>query len=415
MENKNLWFKAKKHSWGWYPVSWQGWLVFIIYLVLLLDIFLSIDAYSHSVSDTLIAFSLPLIVLSCLFFIICYAKGESLEKGIGKNKFIQSQEILKEIKKAKSILLHCHPSPDPDCVGSALAMKFAIEQLGGKVTVISGDSEIPQAFMHFPGAASIVRKNFFEINYSDFDLFIVLDSGKNGVSRLKEFNLPENLKIINIDHHRTNEGCGTINIIDPSYPANCLILFDLFEDWGIKLNENISSNLFIGSYTDTGGFKYEGVTTKVFEAVAKMVKYIPNIHTLISKMQNTNTPGVIAFQAEAMSHIQVFLNNNFAIASVSNSFIIEKNLKPEEIGTHGVSSFMQTVSAWPLTACAVEVQPNQTKFSFRTSDSQKYDVSRIAQALGGGGHKAAAGLSLPLPIDEAVKKVVDTAKIIYNL
>src|SRR3989344_9571766 len=85
--------------------------------------------------------------------------------------------IFNEIKKANSILLHCHPSPDPDSVGSVLAMKFALESLGKKVTVIQGDSEIPQAFMHFPGAGDIVQKSFDEMDLKEFDLFIILDSG----------------------------------------------------------------------------------------------------------------------------------------------------------------------------------------------------------------------------------------------
>src|SRR5882724_10069578 len=92
--------------------------------------------------------------------------------------------ILAEIKKAKSILLHCHPLPDPDSVGSALAMKFALEQMGKKVTFIRGDSEIPRGFMHFPGAKEIVNKNFSEVDLQEFDLLISLDSGsKNMISQ----------------------------------------------------------------------------------------------------------------------------------------------------------------------------------------------------------------------------------------
>ena len=90
-------------------------------------------------------------------------------------------KILEAIKAARSILLHCHPSPDPDSVGSALAMKFALESMGKKATVIRGDSEIPQAFMHFPGAGDIVAKNFFEVDLAEFDLFIVLDSGSTNM------------------------------------------------------------------------------------------------------------------------------------------------------------------------------------------------------------------------------------------
>jgi nanoRNase/pAp phosphatase (c-di-AMP/oligoRNAs hydrolase) len=80
-------------------------------------------------------------------------------------------KVLEYINNSKSILLHCHPSPDPDSVGSVLAMKFVLESLNKKVTVIKGDSDIPEAFSHFPGFSDIVQKNYFEINKQDFDLF----------------------------------------------------------------------------------------------------------------------------------------------------------------------------------------------------------------------------------------------------
>lgn len=328
---------------------------------------------------------------------------------------ISTEAILAEIKAAKAILLHCHPSPDPDSVGSVLAMKFALEQLGKKVTAIQGDSEIPKAFMHFPGAGEIVNKNFFDIDVNEFDLFIILDSGKGGVSRIKEVVFPESLKVINIDHHRTNPGCGSINIIDPSYPANCLILFDLFKEWNIKLNSDIASNLFIGTYTDTGGFKYEGVSSKTFNAAAELSAYIPSIPLLISKMENSNTPGFISFEAAALGNISVLFGGKLAISSVAYSVIESKKIPASDVSAGGISSFMRSVPEWSIVACAAESQPNIVKLSFRSSDSNKYDVSRLAAELGGGGHKAAAGAVLSMPLEQAIEKVVSTAKIMYNL
>jgi len=72
--------------------------------------------------------------------------------------------ILAEINKAESVLLYCHPSPDPDSVCSALAMKLVLQQLGKKTAIIKGDSEIPEAFMHFPGAKEIIMKSYWEID-----------------------------------------------------------------------------------------------------------------------------------------------------------------------------------------------------------------------------------------------------------
>src|SRR3989344_3353977 len=123
----------------------------------------------------------------------------------------KASQIFDEIKKASSILLHCHPSPDPDSVGSALAMKFALEQLGKKATVIKGDSEIPQAFMHFPGAKEIIAENFFEVDLKEFNLFIILDSAApEQISRFKPIKFPLPIRTIVIDHHRTNPGYADI-------------------------------------------------------------------------------------------------------------------------------------------------------------------------------------------------------------
>jgi uncharacterized membrane protein YhaH (DUF805 family) len=76
---KKLWFKAKNFGWGWYPSSWQGWLIMIIYLVVIIKIFYRIDSTPHSGSDTLVNFVIPFIVSTIVLIIICYKTGEKPE------------------------------------------------------------------------------------------------------------------------------------------------------------------------------------------------------------------------------------------------------------------------------------------------------------------------------------------------
>jgi bifunctional oligoribonuclease and PAP phosphatase NrnA len=330
------------------------------------------------------------------------------------------------IEKAQNILLHCHPSPDPDSVGSALAMKYALEQMGKKATIIGGDSVIPAAFMHFPGAHEIIPKNFFEIDVTSFDLFIVLDGGSLGmISKLAPVVFPPSLKVIVIDHHKTNEGFGDVNLVESNYPANCQVLFDVFKEWNVKLDESIASNLFIGIYTDTGGFKFVGVTSHTLDIASELLKHISNVPQLIAQMQNSNTPGFLVFQGLAFSNIKLFCNKKIAISVVSHHMLTahicpqEKdlciNFSSEDIRTSEISSFMRTVREWKITACAVETDPGVTKFSFRSGTTSEYDVSLLASSLGGGGHKYAAGLTVNKPADEAITLVVATVKELYNL
>lgn len=326
-------------------------------------------------------------------------------------------KILDAIKASKSILLHCHPSPDPDSVGSALAMKFALEGMGKKATVIRGDSEIPEAFMHFPGARDIVPKNFFEVDLKEFDLFIIQDTGSlDRVSRLGEMKIPPSLPTIVIDHHISNVGFGTLaNIVDATYPSTSLILFDLFKIWKVNVTPHMAADLFIGAFTDTGGFRYESVTPAVLSAASELADIYPAFPKLIATMENSRKPEELMSLGLVLSNIKTFLNGRMAIASVSNEELKKHSITDLDGGTRWAVNLLKSVVGWEVCTCCIETKTGNIKVSFSTRDASKYDLTKIAVALGGGGHKAAAGAILTMPLPEAIEKIVSTAKELYNL
>ncbi|MEN9912818.1 MAG: hypothetical protein RLY66_226 [Candidatus Parcubacteria bacterium] len=324
--------------------------------------------------------------------------------------------ILTEIQKAKSILLHCHPSPDPDSVGSALAMKFAVEQLGKKATVIKGDSDIPQAFMHFPGAKDIVMKNFFEIDLSEFDLFLCLDTAALGrVSTAGTVEFPASMTVVDIDHHPTNPGFGAVNLIESSYPATAQILFDLFKEWNINITSDMAANLFMGLYTDTGGFKFTSVTPKSFEIAAQLVTICPGFSGVIAGMENSNTVSDMHFKGLALASLEPVLGGKVGLSAVPYEALKEKGVSDESVSAGSVSSVLRTVGEFDVVGALVEAEPGMVRASFRSKDANKFDVSALAAAFGGGGHRAAAGTLISLPLAEAKQKVVDKIKELYNL
>ncbi len=328
-----------------------------------------------------------------------------------------SLKILEVIKSSNNILLHCHPNPDPDSVGSVLAMKIALEKLGKKVTVIRGDTEIPIAFRHFPKANEIVEKNFFEINKNDFDLFMILDSGsKEMISRKGEVVFGENMRTIVIDHHASNTGFAEINLIDSSYSSNAQLVFDLITSWGVEINHKMAINLFMGMYTDTGGFKYETVTAETYQIASELVKIAPDFHKYMFEMENSNSAEDLKFEGLALSSIKNFLNDNLAISAMSQKDLENAGISTKaRISAHIVSNLLRSVIGWNIGVCIYEIEPGVYKASFRTRDSTKFDVSKLAVALGGGGHKPAAGANIKLPKEQAIKAIVEKAKIIYNL
>ena len=139
----------------------------------------------------------------------------------------ESQLILEEIKKANKILLNCHRGPDSDTVGSALSMAEILRNMGKEIEIIC-PSNIPEDLFFLEGSKDIKKVDFKTFDFSAFDLFIVMDSSTYGmVANSKEIDKP-NTKIIVIDHHHTNEGFGSINLIDSKITSTSELLYKIF-------------------------------------------------------------------------------------------------------------------------------------------------------------------------------------------
>lgn len=321
-------------------------------------------------------------------------------------------EIRAQIETAQSVLLHCHPNPDPDSVGSVLAMREALLHMGKEVTIIRGDSTIPEAFMHFPDAHVILPQNYFETNKDAFDLFVILDCGSlEMISKKGEVTFPSTLRTIVIDHHASNQGYGEINLVATQYPATTEILFDIFKEWNIKITENMALQLYVGLYTDTGGFRYELVTAHSFEMAAELAHIAPGFTNILKRMENNATEGGVTFLSSGLNNREVYAFPNadkgsYVVTCISQEDILELNLTQEDFWNAGfVTNILRSVVGWNVIAILTEQQPGEVKVSLRTRDAVLFDVSKVALFLGGGGHKAASGATIKASIDEAKDKV----------
>lgn len=328
-----------------------------------------------------------------------------------------SKQVFDLIQKSNSILLHCHYSPDPDSLGSTLATKHALESVGKKVTIISGDSKIPEAFMHLPGATDIVKQNYFETDLSQFDLFLILDTGApNMISKKGDIVFPPNLKTVVLDHHDSNKGFADLNIVASQYVSTTELLFDLFSEWGIVLDKNMAVNLYVGLFTDGGGFRYERITSHSFYMAGVLSDIAPDVISYIEKLENSESKKYLDFVECCLRSRKVFNFNDttkgsFVICSVGQDDIKKFDLSEDDYWAGNVVSHMiKSVIGYNVTAMLIEKNPDDMKVSLRTRDSDKFDVSKVALALGGGGHKAASGASMKMPIDEAVEKMAETIK-----
>ncbi len=326
------------------------------------------------------------------------------------------RKIWKQIDHSKKILLHCHPGPDGDCVGASLAFYHVLKNMGKDVVVIQGDNAIPKNLMTIPGADKIIPQNIFQIDLNQFDLFIINDSSSpKQITRLGDFKLPKKLNTIVIDHHLSSEKFAKINLVLPKYPATCQILFDLFQLNKIKITPKIAACLFIGLYTDTGGFKYINTTYKTLFIASTLAKIYPKFYQLVFEIENNDEPDRLKFISVMLNSIQTYYSNHVAIASISNKQIQTLKFSSQTLNNYSeIPNMLKSVVGWDIALALMEIQPNVVKVSLRTRDSKTYDLSKIAVATkAGGGHRAAAGATINQSLDEAKKTILAIIKKLY--
>ena len=191
--------------------------------------------------------------------------------------------IKEEIEKANDIVILTHECPDGDAVGSALAMYLTLKKLNKDVDVII--PEYTNTFKFLPGAESIKKEGKEEA----YDLAISVDV--TGIRRMNGFaKYFENAKTkIQIDHHQVNDMFADYNFVNPDSPACAQILILVIEKLGIEIDEEIGTCLLTGIITDTGGFKYEGVSAETFEFTSWLLTKGVNVSEIYKRVLQTKT------------------------------------------------------------------------------------------------------------------------------
>lgn len=329
---------------------------------------------------------------------------------INKKLFTQAQ---KTILSSKNFLLHLHPGPDGDSVGSTLALFHYLISIKKSVTLISGDSPLPFNLSFLPGADLITKTSFSDIKLSDYDCFIVADSGDlKQISKNTEIIFPKNQQVIVFDHHTTNIGYGHINLIDRTSPATCQIVYQFLKANHCQISPAMAACLLVGIYTDSGGYKYDHTTPETFSIAADLTKIYPDFSKLIFEVENNDSASNLILIGQLLKNIDN--DNHLAIASVNYKDLKKLKLKNDVSVNGQIANMLKSVVGWDIAISLTEVEYHRVLASFRTRDSEKYDLGSIAKATGfGGGHRAAAGASFPYSMTKTKKLIKSAIAILY--
>jgi len=323
-------------------------------------------------------------------------------------------QIWSTVQSSSRVLLHLHPSPDPDSVGGALAMGLWLRDLGKQVTILAGDSPLNQSYSALPGFDLIQPLTVFQVDLSAFVLFIIQDSTSlPRVSALGPITFPSSLHTLIIDHHSANTRFAEINLVDGQAPATCQLLYHLFSVWSVTLTPEIAVNLFAGLYSDTLGFSAPDTTSDTLAIAARLAEINPGFSKILSDLENAQPPAAIYFLGLVLSSVKTYFSGQVAISLVTADQMSAKNIAYPDTENSSAVDLLRSCRDWLIVCVVRETQPGIFRVSFRSKDPRIYDVSLAAAALGGSGHPYAAGATLTLSQSDTLAKIVDSLVSLY--
>lgn len=307
------------------------------------------------------------------------------------------KSLKKTIEQCYSFIVASHVDPEGDAIGSSLALYYALKGLGKKVCVYN-ESGVPRILKFLPGAEFIV-KSLESVN--EYDAIFVVDCGDiDRLGKLK--NNLEKLKIINIDHHSTNDSFGHLNFVDRNAAAAGEVVYDLLKKLGITFTREIATNLYTAVVVDTGSFRYASTTPRSFKIAAELLTMGVDPWEVAKNIYENFPYERMKLLGDALQTIELVKNGLYAFMVVTREMLSKYNAT-EDL-TEGFVNFGRAVEGVEVSILFKETGEDQYKLSFRSKGD--INVAMIAQSLGGGGHKNAAGCKLKGSLAEVKQKVI---------
>lgn len=301
----------------------------------------------------------------------------------------QWDEALSAIQNAESVLLIAHVTPDADALGSALALGLGLRSCGKDVQVSVGEIgfAVPDSLAFLPGTELVVAPE--SIQNAD----VVISCDTSSLERLGTLaSVLENAKVaIAIDHHASFTGFGTIHLVDPDAAATAQLVIQLLDRLEIPLDVNIASCLYAGLVTDTGSFKFQGATGDTLRLGARLFDCGID-HSRIARLLFDDEPfDAINMMGNALS--QAILDSDVANGRGLVYTAIGQDHRGDlpELAMERVIEVLRRTSEAEVAAVFKQADDGVWKVSLRSK--AMVNVGHVAQSLGGGGHRHAAGFT----------------------
>ncbi|MDQ3849865.1 MAG: bifunctional oligoribonuclease/PAP phosphatase NrnA, partial [Actinomycetota bacterium] len=296
--------------------------------------------------------------------------------------------MLGALRAGERFLLVTHENPDGDALGSLIAMQGVLSSLGKDSVMF-----LPREAFPLPYEYSSLQ---FERLVSELpgDLaqrtVVFLDCGNIDRSPFE----PRGALILNLDHHHDNTCFGTINHVVPAASCTAEIVWELMHDLDVEPTGQMADALYVGLVTDTGKFMYENTGPRAHLMAAELIEAGVDVHEIYRRLYEGVPESKLTLLARALSAVVRYDGGALTYSRLTQEDFAATGA--EESFTEGIIDHLRSVEGTLVAALAREltgdVRLGTTKVSLRSTDGA-IDVSVIARAQGGGGHRQAAGFT----------------------
>jgi len=308
-------------------------------------------------------------------------------------------ELATVLKENDHFVLCGHVNPDGDCIGSQLALWSALKQLGKQATclLIKKDS-IEQGLLFLPGVACMVPVDEYE---GEPCVFIACDVPNDerlgGAARIKK----ECALTITIDHHLARESMSDITYSDPSVAATTLIIWELVKLLAVEDRKDIATCAYTGLVTDTGCFQFQNTDAYAFALASEMIAEGVNAPLVAQQAFQTRSIASLMLEQIVLSRLMIGAEGGYAISYLTTEdFARAGATKADSDPIINIIRALQGIRV----ACLLRDESDIVRGSLRAKDDT--DVAKIAEQFKGGGHRAAAGLTIESSLEEALARVI---------
>lgn len=311
-----------------------------------------------------------------------------------RNDRYQQDDMLSALLSAGSVLLFGHVNPDGDALGSVLALKLRLERLGKRVQAMV-DGFVPSRLAFLPGATELLTA---AEEPQPFELALAVDVASMDRLGKCEALFAHAVKTAVIDHHGTNAGYAQINMIDGAAPASAVLVYRLFEQMAMPLSMDEAICLYTALSTDTGNFIYDSTNAECFAMMGRLMEAGLPLPEYSRRLFRQKEVPFVRLLAQALPSLRVIANGRIAGLCLSTAQMEAAGANGGH--TDGIVDYAIDLEGVGMAYFAREIEGGKVKVSLRALEP--CSVDQIAAQFGGGGHRLAAGLTLNMPLKEAV-------------